>query len=315
MTNLLQNGDFEGGVWQETFTGQTFNEISAPEHWVVFWREGGVPLPHDPQNPNGYRRPETRVIRRVPPYLDPPRILQGEQAWQCFTFYGIHDAGLYQRVEGIEPGTRLRAAAWTHAWSSNSDNPHQSETSGGGQWNFTQTVGLDPSGGTDPWAESVVWSEPRNVYDAYAQLPPVEVEAEAEAVTVFIRSVVMWPFKHCDCHWDDITLEVVDEEPPEPGPEPPQPPQGPPALADIEIAVEPATPRAGEIFNLRVRKAAWIAFVRLTFEGGEVFRAEPEVAGEDLLWRCLAFAPGSYVVQALAGNVPLALQVLEVEEP
>jgi hypothetical protein len=212
MVNLLQNGDFEGGAWQETFTGEVYNEISAPEHWTAFWKEGG-PIEHDPRNTDGYRRPECKVIHKVRPYLEPPRIHEGDQAWQCFTFFGIHDAGLYQQVTGLEPGTRLRASAWTHAWSNDADDAHRSDLSGGGQWNFTQYVGIDPTGGTDPWSAAVVWSEARNVYDVYAQLPPVEVEAESDTVTVFIRSVVMWPFKHCDVHWDDVRLEIVDAPP------------------------------------------------------------------------------------------------------
>ncbi len=226
MTNLLQNGDFEGGVWQETFNGQRYNEISAPEHWVAWWLEG---VPNSRSDDVPCRRPEARVIRRVPPYLNPPRIHEGEQAWQCFTFFAVHDAGLYQRVEGLTPGTRLRAQAWTHAWSSNSDDPHQSDLDGGNRWNFEQFTGIDPTGGTDPWAASVVWSEPRNIYDVYAPTEPVEVVALGEAVTVFLRSEVQYPLKHCDVHWDAVTLEVVGEPPeePPPGGDPPGlPPEG-----------------------------------------------------------------------------------------
>jgi hypothetical protein len=296
MSNLVQNGDFEGGAWQETFDGEVYNEISAPEHWTVFWKEGGE-VPHDPRNTQGYRRPECKVISKVRPFLDPPRIHEGEQAWQCFTFFGIHDAGLYQQVEGIEPGTRLRASAWTHAWSNNADNAHESDTSGGGQWNFTQYVGIDPTGGTDPWGETVVWSEPRNVYDVYEELPPVEVEAESETVTVFIRSVVMWPFKHCDVHWDDVRLEVV--EPAEPG-EPEEP-----SLEDLELVVEPEQPEVGEVFTVLAQRAAWIASVRLVFDGGEVYRTEPLVLEGEIKWRCITFTPGEYTVRALAGNTLL----------
>ena len=228
MANLLKNGGFENGAWHKTHTGEEVPEVSAPKHWIAFWKDGE---PNERSGDVNCRRPECKVIPKQPPFLDPPRIHSGNQAFQCFTFFGVHDAGIYQRVDGLEPGTRVRATAWTHAWSSNADDPHHSQTEGGGKWNFEQFVGIDPTGGTDPWADSVVWSEARNVYDEYEKLPPVEVQVgDAGAVTVFLRSTVQYPFKHTDVHWDDAVLTAVGapEEPEEPEePEQPEEPEKP----------------------------------------------------------------------------------------
>lgn len=214
--NLLKNGGFEGEAWHRTHTGVEIGEVSAPKHWIAFWKDGE---PNERSGDVDCRRPECKVISKQPPFLDPPRIHGGNQAFQCFTFFGVHDAGIYQRVEGLTPGARVRATAWTHAWSSDGDDAHQSDLDGGAQWNFEQFVGVDPNGGTDPWSDSVVWSEPRNVYDEYEQLPPVEAEVgDAGAVTVFLRSTVQYPFKHCDAHWDDAVLKIVGDTPDEPGP-------------------------------------------------------------------------------------------------
>lgn len=103
-TNLLTNPGSEAGWTRRTHTGQQFGEIFVPEGWVAFWREGG-PVPHDPQNNIGYGRPEMHVINREPPFLDPPRIHSGNRVVKLFTFYRIHDAGLYQSV-AVPPGTR-----------------------------------------------------------------------------------------------------------------------------------------------------------------------------------------------------------------
>lgn len=219
---MLVNGDFEGGAWRRTHTGQEFGEIMAPEGWTCFWREGGAPLPHDPANVQGYRRPECKLIARVPPYLDPPRVARGTQAWQCFTFYGIHDAGLYQQVQ-VAPGTRLRLSALAHAWSSQGDDPHASEGVGTGAFfaragtvtddslrNFTFRVGIDPTGGVDPWGAGVVWGPGAHIYNAYAAIPAAEAVAAGPVVTVFLRSEVLWPFKHCDAVFDGVTLEALD---------------------------------------------------------------------------------------------------------
>jgi hypothetical protein len=156
-----------------------------------------------------------KVIERVPPFLSPPRIHEGNKAVLIFTFYGIHDAGLYQNFS-VTPGTRLRFSAWAHAWSSTHDDPHHSDLDGDAANNFTFMVGIDPTGGTDPWGDTVVWGNGAHIYDTYAPIPVVETVAQAATVTFFIRSTVLYPFKHCDAYVDSATLEVVEEEEPLP---------------------------------------------------------------------------------------------------
>jgi len=205
----MQNPGFELGWTRQTHTGQEFGEIFVPEGWVAFWREG-MPVPHDPQNQVGYRRPEMKVIERKPPFLSPLRIHEGNKAVQIFTFYGIHDAGIYQTFS-VTPGARLRFSAWAHAWSSGADDAHYSDLSGDAVQNFTFTVGIDPTGGTDPWGDGVIWGAGAHIYDQYALIPVVEAVAQAETVTVFIRSTVLWPFKHCDAYIDAAQVEIVEE--------------------------------------------------------------------------------------------------------
>jgi hypothetical protein len=41
--------------------------------------------------------------------------------------------------------------------------------------NFTFHVGVDPTGGIDPFADTVVWGQGAHIYNAYAQVPAVEV--------------------------------------------------------------------------------------------------------------------------------------------
>lgn len=316
MTNLLENGGFEDGWWRKTHTGQTFNEIVAPKHWIAFWREGG-PVPHDPNNEAGYARPESRVISKVPPYLDPPRIHQGNQAWQAFTFFRIHDAGIYQVVEGITPGMRLKASAWTHAWSSQDDDPHNSTLEGGGKWNFTQRVGIDPNGGTDPWSDDVIWSNARNVYDDYEQLPALDVVAEGDAVTVFLRSEVMYPFKHCDVYWDDAELVVVGEaeEPTEPEPSEPSEPTPPVEPGtQVNVGVLPTTPVEKEVFQIVAKQAAELGDLRLAFSGGDVLRGDPKVRAGDVAWRAVALNNGAYTVEVRAGSTVVGSAEFHVRE-
>lgn len=212
----LINGDFEGGWTRKTYTGQEWGEVFVPEGWIAWWKEGGT-VPHDPANKDGYGRPEMHVINREAPFLDPPRIRSGNRAVKLFTFFRIHDAGLYQRVP-VACGLRLRVAGWAHAWTSTHDDPRVSEHSGDAAQQATFRVGIDPGGGTDPWAVSVVWGPGANLYDVYGEIPALETQAQADAVTVFVKSTMLYPFKHCDAYIDDMSLEVIAE---------PEPPDGP----------------------------------------------------------------------------------------
>lgn len=303
MANLLKNPGFEGDWWRKTYTGQEFGEIFVPVDWVAFWKEGGT-VPHDPENHNGYGRPEMQVINREPPFLDPLRVHGGKRALKFFTFFRIHDAGVFQRVTGITPGARLRATGWAHAWSSGKDDPHASDGVGKGAFfiravdydrtdgvrNFTFSVGIDPTGGTDPWGDSVVWGEGAHIYNAFAQIPTVEVVAKAATVTVFVRSTVLWRFKHCDAYIDDMVLEVVAGGSTKP----------------LAVTLSTTKPVQGEPFEITATDGP--EGLAVTFEGGEVFQREVARSANEIKWRCVATEPGDCVAKVAAGG-PVLKQV------
>ena len=295
MVNLLKNPGFEGNWWRKTHTGQEFGEIFVPEHWVAFWKEG-KPVPHDPSNPNGYGRPEMHVINREPPYLDPLRVRSGGKGLKFFTFYRIHMAGIYQRVSGIQVGTRLSTSGWAHAWSSVEDDPRISDGVGKSAFyslvsaydktdavrNFVFDVGIDPKGGTDPWSDQVIWGEGAHIYNAFGQIPAVKVIAESDAVTVFLRSSVLWPFKHCDVYMDDFELTVVD------APEPVEP---------LSVTVTPSEITAGELFEVKASGGSDLTSLRLHFVNESVFKKPAVIYDNYVIWRCVAIEPGAYAAQ------------------
>jgi hypothetical protein len=308
MPNLLQNPGFEEGWWRKTFNGQEFGEIFSPEHWVAFWKEGG-PVEHDPHNKTGYGRPEMHVINREPPFLDPLRIRSGQRSAKLFTFFRIHDAGYYQQVSGVEVGTTLRATGWAHAWSSNEDNPRASDGVGAepfaiqaseydkvdGVRNFTFYMGIDPMGGTDPWSDSVVWGEGAHIYNAFAQIPPAEAEAKASTVTVFVRSVELWPFKHCDAYFDDMSLVPVE-------------------VSDKPVKIEsvPSRAVAGEPFEIVASGGGGGEHLEITFEGPEIFYGEPRVVSGQSVRRAVALEPGTYVVHVASTGGAKASESFDV---
>ena len=72
MNNLLKNPGFEGGWTRDNHLGIEFAEVITPEGWVTWWSQE-TEVPHDPENTVGYAKPETKVIRKEAPFLDPPR--------------------------------------------------------------------------------------------------------------------------------------------------------------------------------------------------------------------------------------------------
>lgn len=187
--------------------------IFTPPGWTTWFRH----------QPDTWDQPEARDAHLS---IDPRRVHSGQKAMLLFTFYRKHDAGFLQQVQ-VTPGARLRLTAWAHAWSNSHGGPHPDD----GRWsegpgydcgfelegtpdlnsdwrNFTFRLGIDPTGGTNPFAGTVVWGQGAHIYNCHSQVPAVETTAQAETVTVFLRSTTLWPFKHNDAYWDDVRLEV-----------------------------------------------------------------------------------------------------------
>jgi len=131
-----------------------------------------------------------------------PRIHGGEDAQQYFSYYSTHTGGLYQEVTGITVGTQLAFSAFANLWASDA-----SETSdGSGEILFS--VGIDPNGGTDGESADIVWSDSESVYDDWSEYS-VSAVAQADTVTVFIRSTATAKIANNVIYVDDATLAAV----------------------------------------------------------------------------------------------------------
>lgn len=297
-SNLLENGGFEadwseGGSHRclivptdgEPFEAQRGN-IFTPPGWLTWFRhEAGT-----------WDQPEVRDAWVTG---DPRRVHSGQKAILLFTFFRKHDGGFLQQVR-VGTGARVKLSAWAHAWSNHKDaaqpnvfphpdDPEWSEGDGvgynhffglegevedAGARNFTFWVGVDPTGGTDPLAESVVWGRGAHVYNAYGPIPAVETVARGDTVTVFLRSRTLWPFKHNDAYWDDALLELVEPE--------------------TRIILTPAEPRVQEMVKVTVSATEDYEDVRLVVtdpEGEAVpVMVAPAEATREKEWRWF-FAP------------------------
>ncbi len=190
---------------------QSANLLTNPGFEPPFVEAAGSPPPqvaegwtawYDEQD--GNIQPEYYAASDESNGLGAPRIHSGEDAQQYFTYFAGHRAGVYQTVSGITPGEALRFSVYAYLWSSAMSDADVSEMDGG----LLLEVGIDPTGGTDASSDAVVWSTPAQIYDDYAEYA-VTAAAEAESVTVFVRSTVAQPVANNVIYLDDASLTAA----------------------------------------------------------------------------------------------------------
>lgn len=208
--NLLQNPGFEAPFNKQCCRTDlppgrpptVIDEIQVAQGWVGWWLEPGKDPLHPTSGTVAWHRPEFRSANCHYP-ICAPRVHSGDDAQHYFTFFSLHDAGVYQQVSGITPGSQLQFSTYMEAWSTN-------ENLGPSQFtqNMNMRVGIDPFGGTDAFSPNVVWSNPFTSLDAWS-LYTVQATAQASSVTVFTRSTPYWAVQHNDVYVDDANLVVV----------------------------------------------------------------------------------------------------------
>jgi hypothetical protein len=294
----LKNGGFEAdwadekshrcmvfpkeGVPYEKNVGNIF----VPPGWT-FW------FYHDPGR---YDQPEGRDSWKE---KAPERVRGGEKAYMWFTFNRSHDAGLFQQVS-VGVGARVRFTAWMHAWSNGLSEADGGKPSNGlwsdgagfehvaweagtlphdtgDKWddakpNFTFWVGIDPGGGTNPLADTVVWGQGYHIYNGYVKQLEAEAVATSDTVTVFIRSKTLWAFKHNDAYVDDAELVVL-----QPGVTPPE----------VRLTHRPAALKVGDAATLEARSLSSLTNVGLTVRqpSGQALAVGDVEVGHDGDWR------------------------------
>jgi LysM repeat protein len=212
--NLLVNPGFESPFAKQCcqpvpdYPANTpIDEVQVAAGWLGWWLQPDSDANHPSSCDNRpgcqvtWHRPEWREANCGAPCAD--RVRSGGNAQKYFTFFSVHDAGMYQRVGGIAPGARVRFSVYMQGWSTNS-NYGLSE----GQQTMGMRIGIDPFGGTNPFSSSIQWTAVNDVYDTWG-FYAIEAVAQGNAVTVFTRSAPHYALQHNDIYIDDASLVVV----------------------------------------------------------------------------------------------------------
>jgi LysM repeat protein len=242
--------DFDLRLKDGTRIYRRWDTVQVPIGWKGWWltpnNNHGSPTYYQDHPANCYDdAPEGCIAWHNPEYRDtkdivpgPARIRSGKNAQKYFTFWSTHEAGLLQTVS-VPPGSTVRFDVYMHAWSSNRD-PIESDPNSylsSGQTSMHMKVGIDPTGGDNPWAASVIWSPEHDAYDTWSYYE-VRAVAQSDHVTVFTHTMPEKGTKHNDVYVDDAELVAVDV----PNTSNPPPAEAAPAPRAVIASGPPPTP-------------------------------------------------------------------------
>jgi hypothetical protein len=109
-----------------------------------------------------------------------------------------------QRIESATPGKTYRFSLAVYVWSSSEGDIWHSVLPGA----VSVRVGIDPTGGINPYAPGVVWSPFSMFYDEWRVLA-VDAVARSNAMTVFLWSQQLYPVQHNDVAVDEAYLGLA----------------------------------------------------------------------------------------------------------
>ncbi len=183
--NLLANPSFEGGSYVYNNDG----DQRVPNGWLPWWSSPIINQCYD-------AKPHYEIENH------PPHVRDGAAAARYYTAYQSHNGGLMQQVI-VTPGKVYKFGIYGFAWSTKTPIVDTPSTSTAMLW-----VGIDPAGGTNPAANTVVWSAGVVQMDSYGYFT-VQATATGNQVTVFTRTRPDYCVARNDSFWDAASLVQV----------------------------------------------------------------------------------------------------------
>ncbi len=210
--NLLVDGDFEAPpTWPQQ---DGIGEVQVAPGWRAWYLDNPPGYVKIPANCNDSKE-HTRCYWMRPEFRDNTsfenRIHSGARSQKYFSYGRMHEAGLYQQVGGIQPGVTLHFAIAIQSWQCfNIDLCGKNGIRSDDPAEMHLRVGIDPTGGTDPFSPNIVWSPEQAAFDQWVEFS-VQAVAKNDTVTVFTHSRPEWVYARLnnDVYLDDASLVVV----------------------------------------------------------------------------------------------------------
>lgn len=229
--NLFKNPSFEGSsyVMQSFQTAPAdvfaFAEINVAPEWKAYFcafpytyqYQGSLECPAYRRAPAGgnpesllLRRPEYKPAERA---IAANRVHSGDRAQQWFSMWGTMQAGVYQTVTGIIPGSTCVAGAYVQSWTTASSTKFTSDSANvdqreNMQWLIRIAQGnnilrFDGRGG-NLVSRNFIFDH----YDSYVPFTYSFVATEP-TVTVGFETIVLYPVQNNNAYIDDAWLECT----------------------------------------------------------------------------------------------------------
>jgi LysM repeat protein len=137
-------------------------------------------------------------------------------AWRLRTESGLPTGGGYQTVS-VQSGATYRFSIYALIWTCNDeqwqcrDDTHTfSDTTSGGRLR----IGIDPTGGSDPYSGSIRWSGFASPF-TWGSFTPLSIDATASSsqLTVFTYYTADVSMRWHDVFWDDASLVAISSTP------------------------------------------------------------------------------------------------------
>lgn len=208
---------FRSSFEEGAYDYQGVLQLTCPTGWTPRWVDGSASA--------SLHRPEYVVKDQERGH---PETRTGRFSASFYTLFATHDACLYRKFR-VAPEVLVRATVWAM---------NVSNSQGGRDGGHGMRIGIDPTGGEDHTAPSVVYGDWWSSYmpdwqeREWRELS-VETRAASEVVTVFLHGKCDYAADVNASYWDDFQLQVGDV-----APEPPADRERTyPTLAQIEEIV------------------------------------------------------------------------------
>jgi LysM repeat protein len=214
--NLLVDGDFEAPPTWPMQDG--IGEVQVAPGWRAWYLDRPPAYVQKPSNCGDKPDWATDCYWMRPEFRDniaasfENRVHSGVRSQKYFSYGRMHEAGLYQQVGGIRPGTTLRFAISIQAWQCyNIDKCGKNGIVSDAPADMHLRVGIDPYGGANPFSPNIVWSPEQEAFDRWVEFE-VKAVARGDTVTVFTHSRPEWTWarQSNDVYLDDASLTVAD---------------------------------------------------------------------------------------------------------